>query len=246
MKDDLTAIEVTLARSWLYRLLSAAFLYPEGDPLSPFGKGLDEVKGLLDGEGGLRGVLEALASSLEGVTLQDLQAEHRRVFGHLISQECPPYETQYGCSHIFQQAQMLGDIAAFYRAFGLEVAEQAKERLDHIAVELEFMHVLTYKEAYAMRHHGPEKARVCREAQRTFLDEHLGRWAPVFARRLGRKAGSGFYKALAELASAFLAFEVRLLGARPLELQEGDLTPLPSEVEGDCFSCGVRDFCFDG
>lgn len=245
------AISVALARSRIYRLLSTAFLYPEGDFLALFEKDLEEGKGLLEDGGGLREALAALGSSLADLPLQDLQAEHRRIFSHVISKECPPYEAQYGSSHVFQQAQILGDIAGFYRAFGLEVSDQAKDRLDHIAVELEFMHFLAYKEAYALIHQGEEAATLCREAQRKFFQEHLGRWAPLFLRLLEGKAQEGFYRKLASSALAFLEGERKHLGVTPLSLSEGDgqsptlspsgeesLKSADCESEGACFSCG--------
>jgi TorA maturation chaperone TorD len=82
-------------------------------------------------------------------------------------------------------------------------------------VELEFMHFLTYKEAYALTHHGPAKARLCREVQRKFMQEHLGKWALQFAERLGEKAGGGYFGCVADLTEAFLKAEVSFLGARP-------------------------------
>ena len=73
-------------------------------------------------------------------------------------------------------AERLADLAAFYHAFGLEVAEDAGERHDHLCLELEFMCVLAAKEAYAHEHQlDAEQLAQCRDAQKTFLREHLGR-----------------------------------------------------------------------
>ncbi|MBI3989645.1 MAG: molecular chaperone TorD family protein [candidate division NC10 bacterium] len=239
-------ITVAVARSRIYRLLSATFLYPEEERFSFLIKGVEEARGLLpflpEDEGQkTQETLEAFAASLRSLSLEALQEEYRRIFGHLISQECPPYEAEYQCSHIFQQAQSLGDIAGFYRAFGLEVSDQAKDRLDHIAVELEFMSFLAYKEAYALAHHGEEAADLCREAQQKFFHEHLGRWAPLFFKLLGRKAQEGFYQQLASFAEGFLDEEQDRLGVEPVKFSEGDLKPVGVEPEGTCFSCGIED-----
>jgi len=219
------AIREAIARAGIYRLLSTAFLYPDEGLVAQLKEGFAEMKGI-------------------DFTPESLQAEYRQTFGHTISQECPPYETEYGSAHLFQQAQRLGDIAGFYRAFGLEVSDQAKERLDHIAVELEFMGFLAFKEAYAVTHDGEEKAAICREAERKFLEEHLGRWAPLFAKLLGRKAQEGFYRELASFLEAFITAECRSFEARPFALHEGDLRPIAYEPEGACFPCGVKDLCF--
>lgn len=243
---DEQTIPREVVRSGIYRLLSAAFLYPSEERFSFLTKGVEEAKGLLaflpEGEGpGIEETLEAVAASLRSLSLEALQEGYGRIFGHLISQECPPYETQYGNTHVFQQAQRLGDLAGFYRAFGLEVSEQAKDRLDHIAVELEFMAFLAYKEAYALEHQGEEASRICREAERAFLEGHLGRFAPLFARLLGRKAGGGYYQALAILLDRFLAFEVKRLQARPTIFPEGALVSVDFEPEGSSFSGEVAD-----
>ena len=51
----------------------------------------------------------------------------------------------------------MGDIAGFYKAFGVELSKDIHERLDHLSVEFEFMHFLAYKESYSRCHDGAEK-----------------------------------------------------------------------------------------
>src|SRR3990172_4091649 len=204
-----------LARSVLYQLLSQALSYPEPETLATL-KDDDlpqalEVLEQLPHE--VSRCLRALGEQLEDTDAAELQLEHRRIFTHVLTMDCPPCETFYTARHLFQETQELSDIGGFFRAFGLELAE--RERPDHISVELEFMHVLTYKEAYALLHHGPAKARLCRRAQRKFMQDHLGRWAPLFAERLQEKAGAGYFGAVAALLDAVISAEVRLLRARP-------------------------------
>ncbi len=61
-----------------------------------------------------------------------------------------PYETEYTTPDALYKAHQLADIAGFYRAFGLEMSTENRERPDHLAAELEFMHFLALKEAQAM------------------------------------------------------------------------------------------------
>lgn len=235
-------IRVTLDRSSIYRLLSGVFLYPDEELFVYIQDGV-MVKKLrtcardVDRRDKVDffKAINNLESSFEDLTLEGLRAEHRRIFGHTISKDCPPYETEYGRAHIFRQTQDLGDIAGFYKAFGLEVSENIRERLDHISTQLEFMHFLTYKETYAQEHHGKEKVEICRDAQRKFLKEHLGRWTPLFLDRLVEKAESGFYKELARLTRIFLVIEARFLDVKPEAIQQFETVPF--EVEGLCTSC---------
>src|SRR5262249_13690309 len=128
----------------------------------------------------------------------------------------------------------------FYHAFGLEVSADAGERQDHICLELEFMSVLTAKEAYALEIQlDDEQLWLCRDAQKKFLREKLGRWIPAFARRLARMNGSETpLGLLANFTLAFISaecerFEVALGGEDLL------LRPVDSVADSLCASCGL-------
>jgi DMSO reductase family type II enzyme chaperone len=236
-------IEVALARSHVYLWLSRAVRYPDAASAAMLSKSLPTVlapslERLDDGTGdGLRRSLDGLRAAPVEPDLAHLQSEHRRVFGHIESSPCPPYETRYGTHHLFQQTQQLADIAGFYRAFGLTLSREAHERPDHLAIELEFLHFLSFKTAYALQHHGPEQADLCRDAEQKFLSDHLLQWAPSFARRLEETAGGGWYGQLAGLLSAFLSTEAARQGCpHPEDLP---LQPVAFPPEGGTFSCGV-------
>lgn len=204
-----------LARSAIYQLLSQALAYPSDDTVAALRQeDMSQARDsavLLDPK--VLANVDALKLALGQTNAESLQKEHRRIFTHILSLDCPPCETVYTAQHIFQETQELSDIAGFFRAFGLERAEP--QRPDHISLELEFMHFLTFKEAYAALNHGPSKARFCRHVQRKFLREHLGRWAPEFARRLEMKAEGGYYQRVAALTTAFTSYEVGFLRVRP-------------------------------
>ncbi len=233
------AAERALARSAVYRLLSQTLVYPGAEAVSALQEDLpqalafaasfpDNVAPLLDG----------LAKQLDGKDAGALQSEHRHVFSHVQSADCPPSETAYTTQNVFQETQELSDLNGFFRAFGLELAE--RERPDHISVELEFMYVLTYKEAYALLHHDMEKARLCRIVQRKFMGDHLGRWALQFAELLGGMAGGGYLLSVAGLTKAFLTQELALLRARP-DAVTG--RRLPEAPDPDEFACPLAQDC---
>ncbi len=234
------AAERALSRSALYQLLSQALVYPSEEAVAA----LQEVdlpqaqRAAVRLPARVTPLLAAFAEQLRSADATQLQTEHRRIFTHILSLDCPPCETFYTASHIFQETQELSDIGGFFRAFGLEMAD--KERLDHISVELEFMHFLTYKEAYALTHHGPAKARLCRDVQRKFVQDHLGRWATRFAQRLGQKANGGYYGCLASLVEAYLTTEVGLLRTHPeaVTVRADWRTQSPRD-----FSCPVAEGC---
>lgn len=232
---------VPTARSNIYRFLALGFSYPQASLLSRLNEQLFALEASLDvlDDRVSLGKAGAVRSALETMTVDGLEASYLRCFGHTISKECPPYETEYGQAHIFQQSGSLADIAGFYRAFGLELAPDLNDRLDHISVELEFMHFLCLKEAYALnKGHAQEQVALCRDAQAKFLREHLGQWGAGFARRLVNKAGATPYGRMGRLLTAFLTWELRALGLEPAKVAGLDLVEQQSEeVPAGCEAC---------
>ena len=153
---DSPAVERALSRSKLYLLVSWSLLYPEDDEFLDYvqcGEFVDDGRAALealdqalDGIGGERAKLKlvllrnqldqiekVVASECVNWKLTDLQAEHRRVFSNVITLDCPPYETLFGNDHVFAQSQVMGDIAGFYRAFGVELSKDIHERIASIS-----------------------------------------------------------------------------------------------------------------
>lgn len=262
---DSPAVERALGRSKIYLSLSWSMLYPEDDEFLDYlqsgefvedgRSALESLRGWLDGVGGERAKtkLAALLKYLDRIEqwvssecvnwqLADLQAEHRRVFSNVITLDCPPYETLFGNDHVFGQAHVMGDIAGFYRAFGVELSRDIHERMDHLSVELEFMHFLAYKESYARCHDGAERTQIVVDAQKKFVKDHIGRWVPLFARMLAKKADSGFFKDLAEFSSDWIDFEAAYMGVNPQPYSEADYRPATFNApEGQSYECGAQD-----
>lgn len=227
-------------RSTTYQFLSLALGYPDPAQLTRLKKLLPQLEASLsihqDQE--CLNAIESLQTILEPLTFEDWHKTYLRFFGHTISKDCPPYETEYGQSHIFRKSQKLADIAGFYKAFGVELSSELNDRWDHISVELEFMHLLCLKEAHALAQgHDEEKSTLCRDAQVAFLEEHLGCWVLGFARRLGEKTGDRFFGGMAKLLESFVIAELRLLKVQP----ETEMPPLLEEGLDDtaagCESC---------
>lgn len=262
---DSPSVERALGRSKLYLLTSWSMLYPEDDEFLDYlqcgefvedgRSAIESLSKALDGIGGDRAQnkLAAISRYLTQVEqwvsaecvnwqLSDLQSEHRRVFSNVITLDCPPYETLFGNDHVFGQSHVMGDIAGFYKAFGVELSRDIHERLDHLSVELEFMHFLAYKESYARCHDGAEKTQIVVDAQKKFVKEHIGRWVPLFARMLAKKADSGFFRYVADFSSDWMDFEAAYLGVNPQPYSETDYRPATfSAPEGQTYECGAQD-----
>ncbi|MBI4115646.1 MAG: molecular chaperone TorD family protein [Candidatus Omnitrophica bacterium] len=235
-----------LARSTLYRALAFLFRHPGKEHLEllwkkSFREWLDAVQ-ILDTskEGFLIKASEALNKELEKISLQEWTREHERIFGHAAYGSTPPYELEYGEEHSHRQPHELGDIAAFYQAFGLKIAHTVHERVDHVAVECDFLHFLTFKEAYALEHDGEEKAEICRDASTRFLADHLSRWLPVFTLRVAKQTRASLHRAIADFALAFILEECRALGIKPGP-QDLPLRALEKQEETSCTACPLKE-----
>jgi len=173
---------------------------------------------------------------------EQFQTAYVTAFGHAARGDCPLNEIEYGdlkADPLFQPHR-LADLAAFYRAFGLEVADAAAERPDHIGMELEFMSVLAAKEAYAHEHQlDQDQGALCHVAQKKFLREHLGRWSPAFARHMARAATDAALAALAEFTRDFIAAECSRFGL-PAGSEDLRLRPVDEADESLCASCGLQ------
>ncbi len=232
--------DVAFHRAQVYRFLADAFLYPTEN-------WLEDAPLLMD----ILLKLDVLQSwdlefapfaTLRGVAriwdLPALQTEHRRAFG-LTGSLC--YETEIGLPHEFHQSQELADIAGFYRAFGFSMGGPVRERPDHLAAELEFMHVLALKEVYAAQNEFVEAVGICADAQGKFLQDHLGKWIDLFAEALSRSAAEGPYVALARFAAEFVQADARRLGAKLEPRPLGDSQPTPLPVEMSCEVCPIAE-----
>ncbi len=225
-------------RAGAYRWLAQAFLAGCGEK----GRGTPERLRELAWEAGalaeaapvgfqeLAPPLREASERLWRLQPEALEGEFRRVLGHTISKECPPYGTCYGVSQVdFQQSQVMADISGFFRAFGFQVSGTARERIDHVAVELEFMQVLAAKEAYARSCGDEEPAQIVREGEAAFMADHIGKWAPTFARRLRQRSPDGVYGLWGRVLDTYLEADARHLGVGPLdpvEVAAGAMEPL--------------------
>jgi DMSO reductase family type II enzyme chaperone len=174
----------------------------------------------------------------------DLFAEYDRVFGVGPVVDCPPYETEFfNNQEPFFRAQQMADVAGFYQAFGLNISKSRPERPDHIALELEFMSWLVFKERMALERNDPQgvaDAYVCRDAQEDFLTDHMVWWMPSYATGLRKKAGDGPYACLGRMLSAFLPIERAQFNIKaPQAPVRPRMETRPEDHEMGCEGCSV-------
>lgn len=192
---------VVLMRQRVYDLLASAFRPPEPRSLArvlrdgpftleqlvavaPF-RALEEARALFTD----------LARSAEpGALLTDeLAPEYARLFSPSTALPC---ESSY-----LRDGPAAGGIPASvrnaYRLNGFSASRSMPSSPDHITVELAFMAELCRRQFRALVEGSGSAADRLAEAQRQFLEEHLGRWGPPFAQHVRDRTTCCYYRAAA-------------------------------------------------
>ncbi|GMU39285.1 MAG: hypothetical protein AMXMBFR23_01510 [Chloroflexota bacterium] len=242
-------VQHLLGRAALYQALALAFAYPEEEALSRF----DALAADLDGHPaverlGVGGALRAARAARAEVDADRLAPVHFALFeGNVL---CSAHETEY-IRDPFAKAAQLADMAGFYAAFGMQVSTRHQATPDNIGVELEFMAHISQREAYAAVQEWDERALIARQAGRTFLEAHLGRWTRAFTLDLCERAGEAaalrddpatgrWYHALGELLRQTVVADLETEGVYPSllhsrvvddETAEPPTCPLAEEVQ---------------
>jgi TorA maturation chaperone TorD len=143
---------------------------------------------------------------------EELLVEYSRLFIGPFGVIAPPYGSVYldGERKVMGESTM--EVSRMYRNEGLSGSVDSRELPDHVAVELEFMSYLVFKEIEALETSDLRAADEAVEKQERFSGEFLRRWIPPFCERIKENTENGFYAALAQCASTFIG------SSRPADL----------------------------
>ena len=242
--DDDKYVDVALARSFFYRLLSFLLRHPSAPGTEAFySEAIDVWETALSAlphpkKTGLRS-LENLFKLIESTDEKEWAHAFEQTLGHTANSQTPSYELEYGEEHSHRQPQQLADIAAFYQAFGLVMDSHSGERVDHASTECEFMSFLCFKEGVAREKDGEEKAEICRAASLRFFQDHLAPWLPAFATRLLKNSQSQILKQIADFTFSFMALESDYLQI-PLASDQMPIRAVEENIETGCMSCALN------
>jgi DMSO reductase family type II enzyme chaperone len=194
-------------RSLLYSLLSQAFRFPSAEHYERVkgGRFADEVQGVIASlpYNGLKG--GELGRGI-GTSYEEFQSIFIALFevGGAYGRPFSLYEAEYGGGRM----KVMEEVLRFYHHFGLRLSEQKRDRPDHLALEFEFMHLLTFKETEALIQ-GKERGAYLR-AEQDFLRLHLSDIGAALAKGIGGKEVP-FYGELVCLAESFIQMDLSYL-----------------------------------
>lgn len=205
-------------RAAAYRLLAALFLPPHpqrwqrvGDLVRDLGEAGDALAAFPFYQAWqqlLRAIADAGAAELAA-----LPEEYVRLFQISRDGLSLPYESCYVAADGQGPGWMPAVLARTYARAGLNVAPQAGESPDHVAVELEFMAYLCAREAAAWAEPAPREALGLLAQERSFLRLHLGRWLGAFAAEVRARASVPLYAEAAATAEALVQHDGDFLDA---------------------------------
>jgi len=154
-------------------------------------------------------VLDEAFCNADEAQLQDaLAVDYTQLF-HGPRNHYPAYESvQTGGEEGELNGHATRQARNFFDTAGLVFDEQCRELPDHLSVELACMAELARREG-AAREIG-DAVQVERRVgeQTTFLEQHLGRWAPAFGRIVADRAQTNFYRQAGRLLAEFVETEM--------------------------------------
>jgi len=201
-------LEKATAREDLCRFLSACYYEPDAEFAEErLFESMLEAARRID-----PGLAESARKLGEAFTAQDLQTlllDYTRLFLGPVQPLARPYGSYWlsGEATLMQDTTM--SLLELYQEAGFEMDEEFHELPDHVAVELEFLYLLTFKRNEAQRAGFTEVTAAWELLRGMLLREHLGAWIGRFAASVKSGAQTAFYRELADMTERFVHMETQ-------------------------------------
>lgn len=197
------------ARKKVYKGLAACFNLPDTHLVAVL-EDLAHQLTILESEASVR--VARMATFIRKITdFTELKIEFSRLFVGPYRQLAPPYGSVYLEKSRTMMSDSTLDALAAYRAAGLMVADTYKEAPDHIAVELEFVGFLVFKEIEALQSDSGEVPQSLLFQQKEFLSRHMSLWVGIFSQNIADHSTSPFYQNLANTLTSVIKEEMDYL-----------------------------------
>jgi TorA maturation chaperone TorD len=205
-------------RSNLYALLSSVYIHiPERKTLSLHWEPALKLIGFPQkgAEKSLQEIEEGLRLVKDYISMGNISCEKGLVnlskdWTHLfrgvdVKGPLPPYESLYRTGRL--QEKPAQEINRLFSKMGIQVPEEWHQPSDYIGVELDFMRLLCTKEREAWEKYQLDLVHGVAEIEKSFLENHLGFWIPIFCKKMMEQAKEDFYKGIAQLTKGLVGYD---------------------------------------
>ena len=147
-------------------------------------------------------------------TLLDLARDYARTFighGNNGRSAAYPFESVHTSEKRLLMQDARDEVLAIYRANLLKKGEEWNDCEDHIALELEFMQVMSERTAKDLKEGKEDEAVEMLKTQRAFVGQHLANWVPMFVSDIKYFSQTDLYIGAGELLLGFVQTEVEAL-----------------------------------
>lgn len=211
--------ELNMARAYGYMFLKRAFYieptmeyisalskdeylesFPFRDENNNINKGLEEVE---------------LYLSQKDITSEEeynkIHWDYTRMFIGPRELPAPPWESSYLNEDklLFQEETL--QVRRSYLKYNFIPENYPYEADDHIALELDFMYRLSVKLDEAMEEEEGGKIVEILQDKKNFLEYHLRKWVPIFAKKINENAETNYYKGISKILDGFLEIDYEII-----------------------------------
>ncbi len=161
---------------------------------------------------GFRAMHDYLAGAWEG-SVTDLKVDYSRTFiGSGVSgySAAYPYESVYTSDRRLLGREARGEVLQYFRNNNL-IKGRWNDMEDHIALELEFMQILSARTRDAFARGDEEAALNDIRCQRDFIHSHLNNWLPMITGDMLKFSETKFYQGLAMVVLGYCEDDEALL-----------------------------------
>lgn len=161
---------------------------------------------------GFRDLYDYLRGAWEG-SVTELAVDYSRTFiGSGVSGYSAAYlyESVYTSERRLLARQARGEVLQYYRNNNL-VKGTWNDMEDHLAIELEFMQIMSLRTRDALRAGDEEGALNAIRCQHDFVRDHLNNWLPMMAGDALKFSETSFYRGVARVTLGYCEQDERLL-----------------------------------
>ena len=161
-----------------------------------------------------------LAAAFVAHDLEALLVDYTRLFIGPAQPRAMPYASFWLTDDQSMRHEATMAVLDFYERGGFDVSDDFRELPDHVAAELEFLYLLTYRQnqaqlaqlaPLAQLEGNADDLSAANALRHRFLEEHLGTWLGPFAAAVKSGAETEFYRELAAFTERFVRMEADLL-----------------------------------